>query len=352
MRHAIAVLSALTLLLASTLPARSAPAPAPFTDHYAEVNGLRLHYASVGEGPLVLFLHGYPSFWYQWKDQMLEMGRDHRAVGLDMRGYNLSARPEGLEPYTMPHLVEDVRRFVETINGPGKKFTLVAHDWGANVAWVFAMYHPEMLEKLIIVNGAHPFISERELRENPAQRYASNYFFVFNKYLAPGEQPIDENDTKERATRRAHAGFVDAEVKSGRYTEADRQMWIDAWSQPGSTTAGLNYYRANHRNPPFNDRHPASTIPRSWSAAEMTKGAKATTIRVPTLVIWGLKDGAILSGHLSGLDKWVPNLSVRLYPDDDHWIMLANGKAVAKDIRGFIADPAFPKESVFRPAAR
>jgi epoxide hydrolase 4 len=141
-------------------------------------------------------------------------------------------------------------------------------------------------------------------------------------------------------------------VKSGRYTEADRQMWIDAWSQPGSTTAGLNYYRANHRNPPFNDRHPAATIPRSWSAADMTKGAKATTIRVPTLVIWGMKDGAILSGHLSGLDKWVPNLSVRLYPDDDHWIMLANGKAVARDVRAFIADPAFPKESVFRPAAK
>ena len=348
MRHSIAILSTLALLAAPS-PARSAPAP--FTDHYADVNGLRLHYASVGEGPLVLFLHGYPSFWYQWKDQMLEMSRDHRAVGLDMRVYNLSARPEGLEPYTMPHLVEDVRRFVETIN-PGKKFTLVAHDWGANVAWVFAMYHPEMLEKLIIVNGAHPFISERELRENPAQRYASNYFFVFNKYLAPGEQPIEENDTVDRATRRAHAGFVDAEVKSGRYTEADRQMWIDAWSQPGSTTAGLNYYRANHRNPPFNDRHPAATIPRSWSAAEMTKGATATTIRVPTLVVWGMKDGAILSGHLSGLEKWVPNLSVRLYPDDDHWIMLANGKAVARDVRGFIDDPAFPKESVFRPAAK
>ena len=174
-------------------------ARAPFKDNYAEVNGVRLHYASVGQGPLVLFLHGYPSFWYQWKDQMAEMGRDHLAVGLDMRGYNLSSRPEGLEPYKMPHLVEDVRQFAEKIAGRDKKFVLVGHDWGANVAWVFAMYHPEMLEKLIIVNGAHPFISERELRENPAQRYASNYFFVFNKFLAPGEQPVDENDTKESA---------------------------------------------------------------------------------------------------------------------------------------------------------
>jgi pimeloyl-ACP methyl ester carboxylesterase len=328
--------------------ARAQTAPAPFKDHYADVNGVRLHYASVGQGPLVLFLHGYPSFWYQWKDQMLEMGRDHLAVGLDMRGYNLSSKPQGLEPYRMKQLVEDVRQFAEQLAGKGKKFVLVGHDWGANVAWVFAMFHPDMLEKLIIVNGAHPFISERELRENPAQRYASNYFFVFNGYLAPGEQPPDEVNTKESASRRAHTGFVDAEVKAGRYTEAERQLWIDAWSQPGSTTAGLNYYRANNRNPPFNDRHPSSTIPRSWSAKAVTEGAKSTTIRVPTFVIWGLRDTAILSGHLSGLDKWVPNLTVKIYPDDDHWIMLPKGKALAADMRQFIDGRELPKESVYR----
>ena len=341
----------LGVLTAASVPAHTQTPdakPAVFADHYADVNGMRLHYASVGAGPLVLFLHGYPSFWYQWKDQMTEMGRDHLAVGLDMRGYNLSSRPEGLEPYRMPHLVEDVRQFAEKIAGRDKRFTLVAHDWGANVAWVFAMYHPEMLDKLIIVNGAHPFTSERELRENPAQRYASNYFFVFNGYLAPGEQPVDESTTRETATRRAHSGFVDAEVKSGRYTEEDRQAWIDAWSQPGWATAGLNYYRANHRNPPSNDLHPASTIPHSWSATAVTAGAKSTIIRTPTLVIWGMKDTSILSSHLSGLEKWVPDLRVKLYPDDDHWVMLEKQTAVAQDIRRFVDDKDFPKESVYR----
>jgi pimeloyl-ACP methyl ester carboxylesterase len=352
MRYAASILAG---LLAVGLPAapRAQEGRTAFQDNYAEVNGQRLHYASVGQGPLVLFLHGYPSFWYQWKDQMLEIGRDHLAVGLDMRGYNLSSRPQGLEPYKMPQLVEDVRQFVDKVAGQNRKFILVAHDWGANVAWVFAMFHPDMLDKLIIVNGAHPFISERELTENPAQRYASNYFFVFNKFLAPGEQPPDENDTRESATRRAHAGFVDAEVKSGRYTEADRQMWIDAWSQPGSTTAGLSYYRANHRNPPFNDRHPASTIPTSWSAKEVTAGAQSTIIRVPTLVIWGMRDTAILSSHLSGLEKWVPDLRVKLYPEDDHWVMLQKAKPVAQDMRAFIDDDkSVPKESVFRTAGR
>jgi epoxide hydrolase 4 len=351
MRFARLIFAGLT---AVSLPvtAQAQSAPPPFQDHYADVNGQRLHYVSVGQGPLVLFLHGYPAFWYQWKDQMLEMGRDHRAVGLDMRGYNLSSRPEGLEPYRMKHLVEDVRQFAEQLAGRGNKFVLVAHDWGANVAWVFAMFHPEMLEKLVIINGAHPFISERELRENPAQRYASNYFFVFNGYLAPGEQPPDESNTRESATRRANTGFVDAEVKAGRYTEADRQAWISAWSQPGSTTAGLNYYRANNRNPPFNDRHPASSIPRSWSAKEVTAGATATIIKTPTFVIWGMRDTAILSGHLSGLEQWVPNLSVKLYPEDDHWVMLQKAKSVAQDIRRFITGKDQPKESVYRGEGR
>ena len=127
---------------------------------------------------------------------------------------------------------------------------------------------------------------------------------------------------------------------------------FEAWSQPGSTTAGLNYYRANHRNAPFNDLHPASTIPTSWSAKEVTRGAKSTIIKVPTLVIWGLRDTAILSGHLSGLEKWVPNLSIKLYPEDDHWVMLQKATAVAKDIRSFIVDKSFPKESVHRAPAR
>ena len=340
------------VLVMGILPCHAQSTTSAFTDNYADVNGVRLHYASVGQGPLILFLHGYPSFWYQWKDQMLEMSRDHLAVGLDMRGYNLSSKPTDLESYKVKTLVEDVRQFAEKVGGKNKKFVLVAHDWGATVAWVFAMHYPEMLEKLIIINGAHPFLSEREVRENAAQRYASNYIFVFNGYLAPGEKPIDETNTVEYGTRRAHTGFVDAEVKKGHYSEEDRQRWIDAWSQPGSTTGGLNYYRANHRNPPFNETHPASTIAHSWSAKEVTEGAKSVTIKVPTLVIWGMKDPALLVGHLSGLDKWVANLSVKLYPDSDHWVMLDKYEEVAHDIRKYVEGKDFPKESAYRTAAR
>ena len=337
-------------LLASGISsaALAATAPAPFKDGYADVNGVRLHYASVGKGPMVLFLHGYPSMWYQWKDQMLDLGKDHMAVAPDLRGYNLSSRPDKLDQYQMKLLIEDVKQLAEKLNGKGNKFTLVIHDWGSLVGWVFTMYYPELVDKLIVVNGPNPWITERELRENPAQRYASNYHFVFNGFLAPGEKAPNEVDTKESGTARAHTGFVEAEVKNGHYTEADRQMWIDAWSQPGSTTAGLNYYRANHRNGPFNDLHPASTVATSWSAAEMTVGAKSPIVHVPTLMIWGLKDEALLPGNLSGLDKWVTDLRVKLYPDDGHWVMMEKYKQVSADMRAFIEGKDMPRESVYR----
>jgi pimeloyl-ACP methyl ester carboxylesterase len=119
-----------------------------------------------------------------------------------------------------------------------------------------------------------------------------------------------------------------------------------------SGTATTQRTSANHRNAPFNDLHPASTIAHSWSAKEVTEGAKSTIIKVPTLVLWGMKDTALLVGNLSGLYKWVPNLSVKLYPEDGHWVMIEKYKEVGQDIRKFIDDKDFPKESVHRATAR
>jgi len=346
--HRLAILVLIAWSLTAAI-SHAEEAKAAFQDHYADVNGVRLHYVSVGKGPMVLFLHGYPSFWYQWKDQMAELGSDHLAVAPDLRGYNLSSKPDGVDQYKINLLLEDVRQLAEKINGKNRKFVLVGHDWGATISYVFAMHYPELVDKLIIINGVQPFVREREFKEDPAQRYASNYMLVNNGYLAPGEKPVDENNTKDGATRRAHTGFVDNEVTNGHYSEADRQMWIDAWSQPGSTKAGLNYYRANHLNPPFNDLHPASTVAQSWSAAEVTKGAKSIVLHMPTLVIWGMKDNASLVGSLSGLDQWVTNLKVKLYPDGDHWVMLERHQEVAQDLRKFIEDDkSLPKESAYR----
>ena len=156
MRYVASII--LASLLAVALPAapRTQEGRTAFQDGYADVNGQRLHYASVGQGPLVLFLHGYPSFWYQWKDQMLEMGRDHLAVGVDMRGYNLSSRPQEVEAYKMPQLVEDVRQFAEKVAGRNRKFILVGHDWGATAVYGAAALEPKRVKKLITVGIPHP----------------------------------------------------------------------------------------------------------------------------------------------------------------------------------------------------
>jgi pimeloyl-ACP methyl ester carboxylesterase len=288
-------------------------------DHYAEVNGVRLHYVSAGKGPLILFLHGFPEFWYEWKDQLPEFGKDHLAVAPDMRGYNLSAKPEGIDRYQMKDLVEDVRALAQHL-APGKKFTLVAHDWGGAVAWAYAIAHPETLDKLVIVNAPHPGVFARELAQNPAQQKASQYMLMFRSPQA--EAMLAANN---------YAGLVSAVLepglKNGVFTEEDKKAYIGAWSQPGALTGGLNYYRAARIGPPSPQDMPATAPPADPARF---------LVRVPTLVIWGEKDTALLTGNLEGLDQFVPQLTIRRIPDGTHWVIHEKPAAINRMIRDFL----------------
>lgn len=294
------------------------------THEYAEVNGVRLHYATAGEGPLILFLHGFPEFWYEWRHQLAEFGKDHQAVAPDMRGYNLSEKPAELEQYRMPQLVEDVRVLAtHLLAGSGREtFTLVAHDWGGAVAWAFALTHPGMLDGLVAINIPHPSLFQRELQNNPAQQQASQYMLMFRS--AQAEANLSVND---------YAGLVNAVLgeglASGRLTEADRQAYIAAWSQPGALTGGLNYYRAAQIGPPSSAESPAS--------GSFGLGAVSPTVQVPTLVIWGEKDTALLTGNLDGLGDYVPDLTVKRIPEGSHWVVNEYPDRVNGYIREFIA---------------
>jgi epoxide hydrolase 4 len=283
---------------------------------YAEVNGIRLHYVTAGKGPLIIFLHGFPEFWYEWKDQLPEFGKDHRAVAPDMRGYNLSEKPAGVDHYQMKDLVEDVRDLAVHLGY--KKFILVGHDWGGGVAWSFAIAHPEYLSKLVIINCPHPAILARELAENPAQQKASQYMLFFRS--AQAEQQLSANN---------YAGLVDGVLgdglKTGVFTEADKQAYIQAWSQPGALTGGLNYYRAANLGPPTPD-----------SPATPPVDANGLIVKVPTLVIWGEKDTALLTGNLDGMDKFVPDLTIKRIPDGSHWVIHEKPALVNDYIRDFI----------------
>ena len=142
---------------------------------YADVNGIRLHYVEEGSsgGRLMLFLHGFPEFWYEWHAQLAEFGRDFHAVAPDLRGYNLSSKPADVESYKTKHLVEDIRALAAALTPD--PFTLVAHDWGGAVAWAFAIQHPRLLANHVILNSPHPAVFARELVANPKQQRASQY---------------------------------------------------------------------------------------------------------------------------------------------------------------------------------
>src|SRR5262245_10312218 len=264
-----------------------------FEHHYAALpNGISLHYVACGSGPLLLFLHGFPEFWYEWKDQLRELGKDHRAVAPDMRGYNLSSKPAEVSAYKARHLVEDLRLFIAHLGV--ERCVMIAHDWGGAIAWNFAVAHPECLEKLIIINAAHPAIFSRELRHNPAQQAASAYMNLFRSDKA--ERVLSENGY----TRLIRMTLDAWQARGGAATAEDRRAYIDAWSQPGALTGSLNWYRASPLHPPQGD------------GAELPPQLDADSFRVtvPTLVIWGERDEALLPANLDGLKEVVADLQV------------------------------------------
>jgi len=288
------------------------------THHYADVNGVRLHYAAEGQGPLLMFVHGFPEFWYAWQGQLAEFGRDHFAVAPDMRGYNLSSKPTGLESYAVPLLVEDLVALAEHLGH--RRFTLVAHDWGGAIAWATALLHPDRLERLVIVNAPHPAIFQRLLAEHPGQQKASQYMLFFRSAEAEATLAADNFALLRQMVLGEGQPW-------GWATAADRTAYLEAWAQPGALTGGLNFYRAARLGPP------APGEPPRTRAGDLS----GLVVKVPTLVIWGEKDTALLPENLDGLDRVVSDLTIRRVPDGTHWVAHEHPALVSRHIREFLA---------------
>ncbi len=335
--NAAAVVAFVAAMLARPSTGSAPPEPvegqstSPFSHEYADVNGVRLHYARAGNGPLIVFLHGFPEFWYEWKNQLVEFSRDHTAVAPDMRGYNLSSKPADLSAYQVPQLVEDVRALTGELmkSTGGSKFTLVAHDWGGVVAWVFGALHPDLLDKLVIVNAPHPTIFGKLLQQDAAQQKASGYMLMFRGPQA--EATLSANSYALLTSMVLGDG-----LKAGTVTEADKAAYVEAWSQPGALTGGLNYYRAAGVGPPA---AASTTSTETGAAPPAAPPAPPLVVRVPTLVIWGEKDTALLTGNLDGLDEVVTRLTIRRVPDGTHWVVREKPAEVNRLIREFLAQP-------------
>src|SRR6185295_4773893 len=175
-------------------------------------------------------------------------------------------------------------------------------------------------DKLVIINAPHPGVFQRELQQNPEQQKASGYMLFFRGPTA--EQTLSANNYGTLVQIVLGDG-----LKSGVFTEEDKKAYIEAWSQPGALTGGLNYYRAARVGPPAEG---------DTNAANFAAGMPSLEVKVPTLVIWGEKDTALLTGNLEGLDKYVPNLTIKRIPDGTHWVIHEKPALVGGYIREFI----------------
>src|SRR6185503_11775253 len=214
----------------------TSPAIAAFSglrEGYAETGDVRLHYVEAGDGPLVVLLHGFPEFWYGWRQQiapLVEAG--FRVVAPDLRGYNLSSGPDGFASYTADKVAGDIRGLIRELGA--ESAMVVGHDWGGSVAWTLAMNHPEVVDRLVILNAAHP----RKLNEglhSPRQLLRSWYFFFFQFPKWP------EHHARARNWRFFKRFLRDARPP---YADEELERYVEAWSEPGASTAMVDYYRA------------------------------------------------------------------------------------------------------------
>ena len=262
-------------------------------------DGVKIHYAELGHGPLIVMLHGFPDFWYTWRNQMVALAPEYRVVAIDQRGYNLSDKPKGVEQYDLSLLAADVAAVIQQLGAHSA--TIVGHDWGGAVAWYFAQRYPELTDRLIILNLPHLRGLVRELAHNPVQRRNSQYARAFQQEGAAG-----------RLTAEALAGWVTDSAAKTRYIEAFRRSDFEAM---------LNYYKRNYPREPYTEDTSA-----------------VVKIKAPVLMIHGLKDQYLLAGALAGTWDWVENgLTLVTVPGADHFVQQDAPDLVNRTIQSWLA---------------
>lgn len=268
------------------------------THDYADSDGVKIHYASIGAGPLIVFIHGFPDFWYTWREQMDALSVHCRCVAIDQRGYNLSDKPAGEENYAMRFLVGDVAAVIRHCGQ--ERAIVVGHDWGGAVAWSLAMYAPALVEQLIILNLPHLRGLARELAHNPQQQANSQYARDFQQ---PGAE--------DRLTTGNLTGWVRDPVVKERYAEAM------ARSDKG---AMLSYYRQNYPREPY-----------------VEDPSPVVKVQAPVLMIHGLNDQFLLPGALNGTWEWVErDLTITTIPHAGHFVQQDAPDLVTRTIRSWL----------------
>lgn len=280
----------------------------PWKHDYVVSDGVKLHYVTQGEGPLMLMLHGFPEFWYSWRHQIPEFAKNFKVVALDLRGYNDSDKPHDRTAYVMEEFVEDVEGVIQELGYD--RCTLVGHDWGGAIAWCFAYDHPQMVEKLIVLNLPHPAKFAEGLR-TPQQLLRSSYIFFFQLPWLP-ELLFQWSDYQA-----IEAAFKGMAVNQSVFTREDIKAYKDAAAKRGALTAMLNYYRNM-----FQQR----MLSGDWRVLE-----------VPTLMIWGENDTALGKELTYETQAHVKDFRIRYIPNCSHWVQQEQPQLVNQYMREFLA---------------
>lgn len=260
---------------------------------YADSNGVKIHYATIGEGPLVVMIHGFPDFWYSWRHQMEELSSDFQVVAIDQRGYNKSDQPDGDENYDMRYLVGDVAAVIRHLGRD--KATIVGHDWGGAVAWQFAFHVPQMTERLIILNLPHPNGMGRELANNPEQQQNSGYARKFQEGSASDPDILFGMPM----TPQTLSFWVQDEEAKKHYEAAFERSDFDAM---------LAYYKQNY--------------PREGGGGiGQAEGQETPRLGMPVLQFHGLDDTALHSDGLNNTWDWLDSdLTLVTVPGANHFV--------------------------------
>ncbi len=173
--------------------------------HYVDNNGVNIHYVTQGEGEVILFVHGFPNWWYDWRNQMADLASDYKVVALDTRGYNKSDKPEEKNEYTFPHFISDVTAVINDLGV--EKVTLVGHDWGGGISWRVAATHPELIEKLVIFNLTHPTSYMKVLNEGTPEQKANTAYI---KQIHDSTEPAPFMVPEQLAERKGGSDVVKA----------------------------------------------------------------------------------------------------------------------------------------------
>ena len=281
---------------------------AGFRHERLETGEIALHVVRAGEGPPVILLHGFPEFWYSWRDQIEALAdAGFSVLAPDMRGYHLSDKPGEQAAYDLHHLVRDVAALVAATGHA--RAHIVGHDWGGVVAWAFAAARPELVDRLVVVNAPHPAIYSSKVRRWP-QMFKSLYVLLFLLPWVPERVLLAYNGWAIRFMLTRAARVPDA------FTQEDQDRYVEAIRQPGAMTAALNYYRANVRD-----------------GAGIRRVAR---VDVRALVIWGERDPALGTDLLEGLEELVPRVMIERLAGVGHWVQREAPQAVSRLMIDFL----------------